>query len=49
MLATLVAPTRDLAAKLPSVNLKTFIDDRTFSGPLSEILGMKQGWQEWTA
>ncbi len=48
MLCILVAPTRDLCARFPDVTLRTFIDDRTFTGPVDDVLQMKQEWHLWS-
>lgn len=48
MLCVLVAPTRDLCTRFPNVTLKTFIDDRTFIGPVDDVLQMKQEWHVWS-
>ena len=49
MLAVLVAPTSDLVRRYPRVTLRTFVDDRTFTGPVDQVLAMKEGWREWSS
>ena len=48
MLAVLVGPTRDLVTRHPSVTLRTFVDDRTFTGPAAAVLAMKDEWRLWS-
>ena len=40
MLAVLVAPTHDLVARHPQVTMRTFVDDRTFTGPVADIIAI---------
>lgn len=48
MLAVLTAPTCDLVARHRNVTLRTFVDDRTFTGPAEDVLQMKAEWAKWS-
>lgn len=48
MLDVLVAPTHDLVTRHPQVTLRTFVDDRIFTGPVANIIAMKDDWHIWS-
>jgi hypothetical protein len=40
--------THDLVTRYPQVTLRTFVDDRTFTGPVANIIAMKDDWRIWS-
>ena len=48
MMVCLVAPTRHVRMVNPDLVLRTFVDDRTFTGPLTQVLHAKFLWETWS-